>query len=66
MDTEGTVSNVSDEFGMHSCLTTVCACIFVHPSRHNVLEYLEGLPGGLQLEQFVKTYKKEVKSYHRI
>ena len=26
-DTEGTVSNVSDEFGMYSCLTTVCACI---------------------------------------
>ena len=26
-DTEGTVSNVSDEFSMYSCLTTVCACI---------------------------------------
>ena len=32
-DTERTVSNVSDEFGMYSCLTTVCVCIFVHPSE---------------------------------
>ena len=32
-DTEGAVSNVSDEFGMYSCLTTVCAYIFIHPSQ---------------------------------
>jgi len=28
--------------------------------------YLEGLPGGLDLENLVKNYKKAVKSYRRI
>ena len=34
--------------------------------RHYMFAYLEGLPGGLELEQLVKTYKKEVKSHRRI
>ena len=34
--------------------------------RHYMYAYLEGLPGGLELEQLVKNYKKEVKSHRRI
>ena len=34
--------------------------------RHYMFAYLEGLPGGLDLEKQVKQYKKAVKSHRRI
>ncbi len=34
--------------------------------RHYMFAYLEGLPGGLDLEKQVKRYKKAVKSHRRI
>jgi len=34
--------------------------------RHYMFAYLEGLPGGLDLENLVKNYKKAVKSHRRI
>ena len=34
--------------------------------RHYMFGYLEGLPGGLDLEKQVKKYKKAVKSHRRV
>lgn len=34
--------------------------------KHYMFAYLEGLPGGSDLENLVKVYKKEVKSHRRI
>ena len=34
--------------------------------RHYMFAYLEGIPGGSELEELVKKYKKEIKSHRRI
>ena len=34
--------------------------------RHYMFAYLEGVPGGSDLEELVKNYKKEIKSHRRI
>ena len=34
--------------------------------RHYMFAYLEGLPGGSDLENLVKKYKKAIKSHRRI
>ncbi len=34
--------------------------------RHYMFAYLEGLPGGTELEKLVKQYKKSIKSHRRI
>ena len=34
--------------------------------RHYMFAYLEGIPGGSDLEKLVKAYKKEIKSHRRI
>ena len=34
--------------------------------RHYMFAYLEGLPGGSDLEDLVELYKKEIKSHRRI
>ena len=34
--------------------------------RHYMFAYLEGIPGGSDLEELVKKYKKEIKSHRRI
>ena len=34
--------------------------------RHYMFGYLEGIPGGSDLEKLVKKYKKEIKSHRRI
>ena len=34
--------------------------------RHYMFAYLEGIPGGSDLEKLVKDYKKAIKSHRRI
>ena len=34
--------------------------------RHYMFAYLEGVPGGSELEKLVKDYKKAIKSHRRI
>ena len=34
--------------------------------RHYMIAYLEGVPGGSELEKLVKDYKKAIKSHRRI
>lgn len=34
--------------------------------RHYMFAYLEGIPGGSELEELVKKYKKEIMSHRRI
>ena len=39
---------------------------YFRKSRHYMFAYLEGIPGGSDLEKQVKEYKKIIKSHRRI
>ena len=41
-------------------------CNHFRKVRHYMFAYLEGVPGGSDLEKLVKEYKKVIRSHHRI